>query len=103
MVLIVFFTIAGAAHELSRAGRLSQTFKQQLEQVHVETLQGLKKTRNESRELEDNDRRVQRFLKDRKADPLLAAAIEEKEGMKSSPEPEVCGSGKVQGDGLQSP
>ena len=102
VVLIVFFTIAGAAHELSRAGRLSQSFKQQLEQVHVETLQGLKKTRTESREFEHKGQRVQRFLSDRKAEPTFAEAIAGKESMKSLPNPEVCRSGEVQEHGLQS-
>ena len=102
MVLIVFFTIAGAVHEIGRAGRMSHSFIKQLEQKHDETSKALNKRRVESRGFDDNDQRVQRFLKDRRADPALGGAIVEKEGA-ALPEPEICKSGKVHGKGIQGP
>lgn len=104
MVLIVLFTVAGTAHEISRAGRLSQSFVQQLEQVHDETSKGLNKSRTESRLFDDKDKRVQRFLKERRAEPALAAAIAEKEGPAGDgqrfpgllPETEICQSADMQ-------
>ena len=79
VVLIVLFTLAGAMHEVSRAGRRSSDYVRQLEETHDRTRKALDRSRSESRDIGDNNERVQRLLRDRRTVPALAAAIMEKE------------------------
>ena len=111
MVLIVLFTITGTVHEISRAGKWNRSYLEQLDQVHDETSKQLNKTKAESRGFEDNDQRVQKFLKERKTEPTLAGAIAEKEGGENEhgrlsavlPPSEVCRNSQMRERRLSTP
>lgn len=80
VVLVVIFTVVGAAHEMGRAGRLHKSFLEQLEAKHDVTSKELIKSRRESREWETNDARVKNFLRMRKEDRVFIDDIHVKEG-----------------------
>ena len=64
VALILFCAIVGSMHEMSRAGRLSQTLLQQLEAIHDESSKDLRRRREDS-QLTSHDERMQRFLRTR--------------------------------------
>lgn len=99
VVLIVIFAMLGGLGEISRAGKMSRTFIQQIEAVHDDTSKNLQWRKKESQAFENTDERVQSFLRTR--DPVgygLSDLLEES-SRKLLPAPEICMSGDIQNRG----
>ncbi|MCJ1471623.1 hypothetical protein MMC13_000263 [Lambiella insularis] len=96
IILIIIFAMLGGLGEISRAGKMSRSFLQQIEAIHDDTSKDLQRRKRESQSFQNKDERFQSFLRTR--DPLGYGLTEPREEgfRKLLPAPEVCMSGDIQ-------
>ncbi|MCJ1287677.1 hypothetical protein MMC26_007029 [Xylographa opegraphella] len=99
VILIIVFALLGGLGEISRAGKMSRTFLQQIEAVHDESSKDLQRRMRESQGFKNKDERVQNFLKTRDPVGYGVTDIPEEGFRKLLPAPEICMSGDIEARG----
>ncbi|MCJ1323048.1 hypothetical protein MMC15_008399 [Xylographa vitiligo] len=99
VILIIIFALLGGLGEISRAGKMSRSFLQQIEAVHDESSKDLQRRMKESQGFKNKDERVQNFLKTRDPVGYGVTDIREEGFRKLLPAPEICMSGDIEARG----
>ncbi|MCJ1436474.1 hypothetical protein MMC27_005853 [Xylographa pallens] len=99
VILIIIFALLGGLGEISRAGKMSRSFLQQIEAVHDESSKDLQRRMRESQGFKNKDERVQNFLKTRDPVSYGVTDIREEGFRKLLPAPEICMSGDIEARG----
>ena len=103
VLLVACIALLGSWGEVSRAGKMSRTFLEQLEATHDESSKDLQRRKTESQGFRYKDERVQNFLK--KRDPVEYGGTNrlEENYRKLLPASEVCMSGDIRARGSNGP